>query len=291
MSSHTATTKSQMNRQVPPAESLLSVEYSPNPFYRMNSLMIELERQNKELRREREQLKRDLAEMALRQEAQRHDLVAFNHTVVHDLRQPLNVIHSYSQALVMCCDDLDETGRGHVQGIMKGVLRMDRLIGAFNGFSRMGVVEPCRQMVDISAMAHGEITRLAQSGPSRQVEVRIADGITAYADYELMAKVMQNLLGNAWKYTSIKEDPVIEVSATEGAEGTVYQVRDNGVGFEQGDLEKLFVPFKGGLGDKKLRGFGMGLPTVARIISRHGGRIWAEGAPGEGATIRFTCGS
>jgi light-regulated signal transduction histidine kinase (bacteriophytochrome) len=291
MLSHMSPTNSQMNRHVSPPEPSLLVECPPTPFYRMNSLMIELERQNKELRREREQLRRDLAEMVLRQEAQRHELVAFNRTVAHDLRQPLNIIHSYSQALTMCCDDLDDTGRSHVQGIMKGVLRMDRLIGAFNRFSRVGVVEPCRQKVDISAMAHGEITRLAQREPSRQVEVRIADGIMAYADYELMAKVMENLLGNAWKYTSITKDPAIEVSATESSEGTVYQVRDNGVGFEEMDLDKLFVPFQGGLGDAKLRGFGMGLPTVARIISRHGGRIWAEGAPGEGATIRFTCGS
>jgi signal transduction histidine kinase len=236
-----------------------------------------------------DQLSHEVMAQALQKEASEREHVIFNRTVAHDLRQPLNIIYAYAQALDMCCETLDDAGREHVQGILNGTLRLNRLINSLVTFSCMSVAEPRRKIIDISALARGVSTRLAQGEPDRQVEMHIGDGIKLYADYDLMTVVLENLLGNAWKFTSHRGDAVIEVGAAEENGQTVVFVRDNGVGFEREREDLLFVPFQQCFCEKKLRGFGMGLPTVARILRRHGGRVWAQGSPGEGATIFFSC--
>jgi len=217
------------------------------------------------------------------------ELEAFNYTVAHDLRNPLNVISSYCQVFKeMCGDQLQEDCMGYVQEAYNGVLRMNRLIEALLKFSHMGQVELTLEMVDLSALAHEAAAEQKLSEPGRQVDFRIADGIAANADANMLRVVLNNLLGNAWKYTYEREEAVIEFGATEIDGQPVYFVRDNGAGFDKANVDKLFVPFQRLPGAEELRGFGIGLATVGRIIRRHGGKIWAEGEPDKGATFYFT---
>jgi light-regulated signal transduction histidine kinase (bacteriophytochrome) len=137
-------------------------------------------------------------------------------------------------------------------------------------------------------MAHEAINMLKTAEPERQVEIRIADGITANADGDLLGVVFDNLIGNAWKYTCKREQAVIEFGAKENGGKRVYFVRDNGIGFDQAGIDKLFTPFQRLPGAEEFKGFGIGLATVERIIHRHGGSICAEGEPGKGATFHFT---
>jgi PAS domain S-box-containing protein len=236
-----------------------------------------------------ERLNTDLAARAAELEAANLELEAFNYSVAHDLRQPLNVISSYCQAIKeLCGDKLNEQCRRYIQGSYEGTLRMSRMIEALLNFSRMGQVEPRREMVDLGAMASEVITMLKMTEPKREVDFRTIDGICACGDANLLRVVLENLLGNAWKYTGMQDTTVIEfgVSDTDGT--TVYFVRDNGSGFNMADQDKLFIPFQRLPGSEECRGFGIGLATVERIIRRHGGKVWAEGEPDKGATFYFS---
>jgi len=245
--------------------------------------------ERKGMEEEIEILNTNLAARAAELEAANQELETFNYSVAHDLRQPLNVISSYCQVIMeLCGNNLDEQCKGYLQGSYEGTMRMNRLIEALLSFSRMGHVEPRRDMVDLSALAHEVVTMLKMIGPERQVDFRIADGITANADANLLQVVLDNLLGNAWKYTGVREEAIIEFGATEIDGKRVYFVRDNGAGFDQADADKLFVPFQRLAGAEEFKGFGIGLATVERIIRRHGGRIWVESEPGKGATFLFT---
>ena len=217
------------------------------------------------------------------------DLEAFNYTVAHDLRQPLNLINLYCQTIEMLCGDLlSDECLGYVKGTYNTSLRMDNLIETLLNFSRLARVEPRRETVDLSAMAQEVAEVLKQTEPGRRVDIEIADGISADCDASLLRAVMENLLSNAWKYTDMKEQAVIEFGVMEIDGVATYFVRDNGAGFNMEDADKLFTPFKRLPETERQRGFGIGLSTVERIIGRHGGRVWAEGAPGKGACFYFT---
>jgi PAS domain S-box-containing protein len=243
-------------------------------------------------KRAEEEIKRlntDLAARAADLEDANRELEAFNYTVAHDLRQPLNVIGINCQAIDMLCgDQLQEECKGYVQGAYNATLRMDQLIGALLNFSRMGHVEPSRKMVDMSALAHEVVTGLKLTEPERQVDFRIAGGIVANGDANLLRAVLDNLIGNAWKYTCMREKAVIELGVTDIGGVPAYFVRDNGKGFDKANADKLFAPFQRLPGAEECRGFGIGLATVERIIRRHGGQVWAEGEPDKGATFWFT---
>lgn len=217
------------------------------------------------------------------------ELEAFNYTVAHDLRQPLNIISSYCQAVTMFCgDQIPGDCRDYVQSSYESALRMNQLIESLLDFSRMGHVEPHREIVDLCELAHEVVKMLKQTEPGREVEFRIADGLKANADAGLLHVVLTNLLGNAWKYTSTREKAIIEFDTTLMENKPVYFIRDNGTGFDKTKADKLFVPFQRLPGTEEHKGFGIGLATVERIIRRHGGRVWAEGAPDKGATFYFT---
>ncbi len=245
-----------------------------------------------ERKRAEEEIKRlntDLTTRAAELEDVNRELEAFNYTVAHDLRQPLNVISSYCQAINMLCgDQLQGECRGYVHESYEGTLHMSRLIDALLDFSRMGHVEPVREMVDMSALVHEVARVLTSADPERQVDFRIADAIVANGDASLLRVVLDNLIGNAWKYTGMREKAVIEFCVTDVGGVPTYFVRDNGEGFDKADADKLFAPFQRLAGAETCRGFGIGLATVERIIRRHGGRVWAEGEPGKGATFYFT---
>lgn len=217
------------------------------------------------------------------------ELEAFNYTVAHDLRQPLNLISSYCQAITMLCgEQIQGECKGFIQGSYEGAVRMNQLIESLLNFSRMGHVEPHREIVDLCALAHEVASMLKQTEPERQVDFLIADGISANADAGLLHVVLTNLLGNAWKYTATREKAIIEFNTTQIRNKPVYFVRDNGTGFDRSKADKLFVPFQRLSTTEEYQGFGIGLATVERIIRRHGGRVWAEGEPDNGATFYFT---
>lgn len=217
------------------------------------------------------------------------ELEAFNYTVAHDLRQPLNLLSSYSQFIDrMCGSQLSKECREHVVDIYKTTLRMNSLIVALLNFSRMGQVQPRREAVDLSALAHEAALSRKMAEPGKSVDLHIADGIVATGDVSLLRVVLDNLIGNAWKYTSCREKAVIEFGVKDVDGAPVYFVRDNGPGFDEEDARKIFTPFQRLPGTEAQKGFGIGLATVQRIIRKHGGEVWAEGTPGEGACFYFT---
>ncbi|ABQ26461.1 PAS domain S-box protein [Geotalea uraniireducens] len=236
-----------------------------------------------------ERLNTDLAARAAELEAANRELEAFNYTVAHDLRKPLTVVNGYCQAIQeLCGDKLGEQCKGFLREAYDGTWRMNRLIDALLNFSRLAHVETRRETVDFSAMAHEVAAELKLAEPKRRVTFLIADGVSADGDAALLRVVLDNLLGNAWKYSGMREETVIEFSATEIDGMPVYFVRDNGVGFNKADADKLFVPFQRLPGAEECKGFGIGLATVEKIIRRHGGKVWAKGEPGNGATFYFT---
>jgi signal transduction histidine kinase len=195
----------------------------------------------------------------------------------------------YCQSIkVLCGDELKAECLGYVQDAHQATVRMDRLIGALLNFSRMGRVEPHREPVDLGMLAQEVARSLKLTEPERKVDFKITEGMVAYADPSLLRVVLDNLLGNAWKYSNMREQAVIEfgVSAIKGV--PTYMVRDNGAGFDQADADKVFTPFQRLPGAEKSKGFGIGLATVERIIRKHGGRVCAEGEPDKGACFYFT---
>jgi PAS domain S-box-containing protein len=234
-------------------------------------------------------LNRNLSERAAELEIVNKELEAFDYTVAHDLRQPLNLLNSYCQVITtLCGDQLQEECRGYLKDSYNVTLRMNRLIEALLNFSRLGHVEPHRESVDLSSLAREVAGSLAQTGPERQVDFRIAEGLVANGDPSLLQVVLDNLFGNAWKYTSVRGQAVIEFGVREIDLVPTYFVRDNGAGFDMTDAEKLFYPFQRLPGAETSRGFGIGLATVERIIRQHGGKVWAESELDKGASFYFT---
>jgi PAS domain S-box-containing protein len=234
-------------------------------------------------------LNTSLAARASELEEANRELETFNYSVAHDLRTPLTAINGTCQAIqALCGDMLDEQCKGYLQMAYEGTLRMNRLIEALLQFAHLARVEPKRGQVELSSLALEVATELKLSEPQRQVTFRVADGVMVDGDANLLRVVLDNLLGNAWKYTAMREGAVIEFGVIEIDGESACFVRDNGAGFDMKDVEKLFIPFQRLPGAEEFRGFGIGLPTVERIIRRHGGRIWAESEPGKGATFYFT---
>jgi len=238
---------------------------------------------------ERKRMEEEIVRLNTHLEVANKEQVAFNHTVAHDLRQPLNLLSSYCQLIdKMCGDQLTEECKGYVRGAYNVTLQMNSLIAALLNFSNMGIVEPRREMVDLSLLAQEVSLSLKMTEPERQVDFRNAKGIVANGDANLLRAVLDNLLGNAWKYTGMREKAVIEFGVMNIDGVPTYFVRDNGTGFDMAYADKLFVPFQRLPGAEKQTGFGVGLATAERIIRRHGGTMWAEGEPDKGACFYFT---
>jgi PAS domain S-box-containing protein len=230
-----------------------------------------------------------LAQKAEELDAANKELEAFNYTVAHDLRGPLNTVGLYLQTIMMQYGaKLDETCRDYLKRGYQNTQRMNQLIGVLLEFSQLSNVEPQRELVDISALAREIVEELKTSAGARRCVFRVAEGITVQGDPKLLAVVLNNLLRNAWKDTGHKEEARIEFGASEIAGKLACFVRDNGEGFAQGDAGQLFMPFQRLPGSEEFTGSGIGLATVERIIRRHGGKVWAEGEPGQGACFYFT---
>lgn len=245
--------------------------------------------ERKEMEAEIARLNQDLLRRASELEAANKELEAFNFTVAHDLRQPINTISSACQIIkALCGEVLEGDCKEYLGMIYQNTLRMDSLIDALLNFSRIGHLDPVRENVSLSSMADEITATLKLSEPQRLVDVLIDQDIVAQCDPRLTHTLLENLLGNAWKYTRAREKPTIEFGGQEADGVPVYFVRDNGAGFDMTEVKEIFIPFHRLPGAEKQGGFGIGLATVERIVRRHGGKIWAQGAPGMGATFFFT---
>jgi PAS domain S-box-containing protein len=221
--------------------------------------------------------------------AANQELEAFCYSVSHDLRAPLRGLDGFSQALMEDYGDkLDATGKDLLQRISDASRRMDRLIDDMLNLSRLTRSELHRQPVDLSEVAHDVADELRKRDPQRHVELRIADDLKAEGDPELLRVALENLLGNAWKYTSKQPQALIEFDRNQDNGNSSFFVRDNGVGFDMQYVGKLFSPFQRLHGRNEFPGTGVGLATVQRVIHRHGGRAWAEAELNKGATFYFT---
>jgi len=218
------------------------------------------------------------------------NLEAFSYSVSHDLRAPLRALSGYSEALLEdYSDHLDETGRGYAERIQAASERMATLIDDLLQLARVSRSQMHIRPVDLSAEVAGVVKEFQSADPGRQIQISIQDGVRATADRGLIRTVVQNLVENAWKFTSRQENPTIEFGRvpTDDAEVCCF-VRDNGAGFDPAHAAKLFEPFERLHTDSDFAGTGIGLASVQRIIERHGGRIWAESQVGAGATFYFT---
>jgi PAS domain S-box-containing protein len=242
----------------------------------------------KQLEKKLDKLRSDLANRAAELEAANIELEAFNATVSHDLRQPLAQISCYAQALQNLCDaQPDKRLIEYLREIQESTMHMGRRIAFLLRFSNIAHNQMRRETVDLSTMAQTLAAELKLTTPERQVRFRSGEGIRVNADPELCSLVLENLIGNAWKFSVDREEAVIEFDTVQIDGKPVCFVKDNGPGFVMADAEMLFKPFQR-LPGSQVEGYGIGLATVQRIIQRHGGRVWAESAPGMGATFFFT---
>jgi signal transduction histidine kinase len=217
------------------------------------------------------------------------ELEAFSFSVSHDLRAPLRRIDGFGVALLEDYGDrLDDDGRLMLNRLSAGCEQMSLLIDDLLRLSRVSRAELMYRRVDLSALAAETVADLRAAQPERPVTVSIADGLMVHGDTSLLRVVLQNLLSNAWKFTRDQTSPRIEMGAITQEGGPAFYVRDNGVGFDAGKADKLFRAFQRLHDSRDFEGTGIGLATVQRIVHRHGGRVWAEGALGTGATFWFT---
>jgi len=217
------------------------------------------------------------------------ELDAFSYSVAHDLRAPLRAMRGFAEILR---EDhglqLDEPGHELVREILGSAQHMGSLIDALLALARVSRGPLSPQDVSLSALVHDEGARLAAAEPGRRVELTLAPDVQAHVDPALARTLLQNLLGNAWKFTARTTPGRIQFGTTQQEGETVLFVRDNGAGFDPAYARKLFAPFQRLHKADEFPGTGIGLATTQRIIRRHGGRIWAEGAVGQGATFYFT---
>lgn len=217
------------------------------------------------------------------------ELDAFAYTASHDLKAPLRAIDVYAEALEEdAAEHLRPREREHVARIRKEASRLAALVDGALRLSRVMRGELRSTEVDLTGMFRSTGARLGGASVGAPVEFSVADGLRVWGDPELLQAVVDNLLGNAWKYTMDEARPRVEVGEESTPEGRAFFVRDNGVGFDMARAEGLFRPFQRLETGRRFEGSGIGLATVARIIDRHGGHIWAKGAPGQGATFWFT---
>jgi len=238
--------------------------------------------------RAEKEVRRLNAELEQRVHERTAELEAFSYSVSHDLRAPLRAIDGYSQILIEEYDErLDEEGRRVLRVVRSEAQRMSRLIDELLAFSRVGrqALEPCE--TDMHSLVETTYKEAMAIEPGRKIAMQIGALPTAAGEPGMLRQVWANLLGNAVKFTRHAETALIQFGATQENGETIYFVRDNGAGFDMKHADMLFGIFRRLHGDKEFEGTGVGLAFVKRIIQRHGGRVWAEGAVNQGATFYF----
>lgn len=236
-------------------------------------------------------LERRVRERTDELQAANAELEAFSYSVSHDLRAPLRALDGFSLALLEdCAGRLDEEGADYLTRIRGASQRMARLIDDLLMLSRVTRRGMTRETLDLSALARSVGDDLSADDAGRQVEFTVAADMEVDGDPHLLDVALRNLLGNAWKFTSRTDGARVDVGVDGQGDERVFYVRDNGAGFDPQYGDQLFAPFQRLHGEDEFPGTGIGLATVQRIVRRHGGRVWAEGAPGKGATVWFTLG-
>ena len=254
-------------------------------FAKVTRDLTERKRAEQALRASEEQLR----QYATQLEAANKELEAFSYSVSHDLRAPLRSLDGFSQALLEDYHDrLDDTGRDFLQRVRAASQRMGTLIDDLLSLSRVTRGDLQVEKVDLSALATALAAELQRSDPQRDVRFAIAPDLVARGDPGLMRLVLQNLLGNAWKFTGKRSPAHVEVGSMAHDGRRAFFVQDDGAGFDMAYAAKLFGAFQRLHASDEFPGSGIGLATVQRIIHRHGGQVWAEGTPGRGATFYFT---
>lgn len=258
-----------------------------------------LENRSQELGRARDEILRlngDLEERVHQRTAQleaaNQELEAFSYSVSHDLRSPLKTINGFSHLLERAvADQAVEKTAHYLSRIRAGTRQMGELIDGLLSLAKLSRESLQWREVDLSALARRVVQDCKERDADRQVQVQIQDGMLAQGDARLLSVVIENLVGNAWKFTSRRESAHIEIGSQAGAANeTVFFVKDDGVGFDMAYADKLFSTFERLYSPSDFSGTGIGLATVKRVIERHAGRVWAQGKENEGATFYFTLG-
>lgn len=254
-----------------------------------NEMLGQIEERNRSLQAAHDQLERRVEERTAELAAANKELESFSYSVSHDLRSPLRGIDGFSQALAEDYGDrLDQTAGSYIERIRAATQKMGLLIDDLLNLSRVTRSQMQRETVDLSRMASAIASELEKTDGQRQVDWVIAKKVEAFGDSRLLQIVLDNLLGNAWKYTSRHERARIEFGQERSPGGSAYFVKDDGAGFNPEYSQRLFGAFQRLHGITEFPGTGIGLATVLRIVQRHGGRVWAEGAVEKGATFYFT---
>jgi light-regulated signal transduction histidine kinase (bacteriophytochrome) len=232
-----------------------------------------------------EELRKHVAELAVAN----GDLDSFSYSVAHDLRNPLNNIIAMTAILrASCKDSISREGVTCLDYIEKNVARMSNVISDLLHLSHISLQSLQIEEVDLAAVALKITAELRQGAPEREVEIAVQGGMTARADLHLMELAMENLMNNAWKYSAGADHARIEVGMAQKDGETAFFVKDNGVGFDMKDAERIFLPFQRAHAKDRYQGSGIGLSIVKHVIEKHGGRIWVESETGKGACFYFT---
>jgi PAS domain S-box-containing protein len=238
---------------------------------------------------ERRRVEQDLKRTNMAYEAVNSELESFAYSVSHDLRAPVRSMLGFSQILLEDhAPKLEPEAKDHLGRIIRASARMSELIDGLLVLSRITREEVLRDEVDLGAIAGQVVDDLSKTDPGRKVDFIATKGIRAMGDPRLLRVLLNNLLSNAWKFTGKTPHARIEFEVSQGVSGPVYCVRDNGAGFDMAYADKLFGAFQRLHDQDEFPGTGIGLATAQRIVTRHGGRLWAEGAVGAGATFHFT---
>jgi signal transduction histidine kinase len=254
-----------------------------------NDMLSQIQERDTALQQAHDQLEERVAERTRELAATNKELEAFAYSVSHDLRAPLRAIDGFSQALIEDYSDrLDIAGQAQLERVRRAAQRMSRLIDDILNLSRVTRSPIHREPLDLSAIARSIAEELRQAEPARHVEFAIQDGLTATGDSPLLRAALENLLRNSWKYTSGHASAKIEFGRIQTTGKSTFFVRDDGAGFDPRYADRLFGAFQRLHKEVEFSGTGIGLATVQRIIHKHGGEIWAEGAVEKGATFYFT---
>lgn len=248
-----------------------------------------LKQAEREVRELNEELEKLVKERTAQLEATNKEIESFSYSVSHDLRMPLISIQAFSRLLIeKYASRLDAKGKRFLSAIQKSSKQMDQLINGLLALSKLKKQELKATEIDMGNLARDVFEELKTVNPGRVVKLVVHHPPTGVGDSSMIRQVVVNLLSNAMKFTRKREEAVIEIGGSYDGDETIYYIKDNGVGFNMAEADKLFGVFQRLHSADEYEGTGIGLTIVQRIITRHGGRVWAEAKPDEGATFYFT---